>query len=58
MRNWDMRDESGSDIGCEWEKDWEYVSRVCTQLGIPCHMVEVFVSLVNIRLNHKIIYNR
>ncbi|GJJ12536.1 hypothetical protein Clacol_006779 [Clathrus columnatus] len=28
MRNWDTRDESGSDIGCEWEKDWEDVQRV------------------------------
>ncbi|KAG1762644.1 tRNA methyl transferase-domain-containing protein, partial [Suillus occidentalis] len=25
MRNWDTRDESGSDHGCEWEKDWEDV---------------------------------
>jgi len=23
MRNWDTRDESGTDRGCEWEKDWE-----------------------------------
>ncbi|THH23096.1 hypothetical protein EUX98_g8077 [Antrodiella citrinella] len=28
MRNWDTRDESGSDQGCEWEKDWEDVQRV------------------------------
>ncbi|KAL5635289.1 hypothetical protein ACGC1H_004166 [Rhizoctonia solani] len=34
MRNWDTRDESGSDIGCEWEKDWEDVKRVCEQIGI------------------------
>ncbi|KAG8725487.1 hypothetical protein FRC09_015780 [Ceratobasidium sp. 395] len=31
MRNWDTRDESGSDIGCEWEKDWEDVQRVCRE---------------------------
>ncbi|CAE6502063.1 unnamed protein product [Rhizoctonia solani] len=35
MRNWDTRDESGSDLGCEWEKDWEDVKRVCEQIGIP-----------------------
>ncbi|KAG9124798.1 hypothetical protein FRC07_010209 [Ceratobasidium sp. 392] len=31
MRNWDTRDESGSDVGCEWEKDWEDVQRVCKE---------------------------
>ncbi|CAE6480562.1 unnamed protein product [Rhizoctonia solani] len=35
MRNWDTRDESGSDVGCEWEKDWEDVKRVCARIGIP-----------------------
>ncbi len=39
MRNWDTRDERASDVGCEWEKDWEDVQRVCRQLGIPCEMV-------------------
>jgi tRNA U34 2-thiouridine synthase MnmA/TrmU len=39
MRNWDTRDESGSDVGCEWEKDWEDVQRVCRKLDIPCRMV-------------------
>jgi len=39
MRNWDTRDESGTDIGCEWEKDWEDVQRVCRKLDIPCQMV-------------------
>jgi len=39
MRNWDTRDESGSDHGCEWEKDWEDVRRVCRVLDIPCKMV-------------------
>jgi tRNA U34 2-thiouridine synthase MnmA/TrmU len=39
MRNWDTRDESGTDVGCEWEKDWEDVQRVCGKLDIPCQMV-------------------
>ncbi|KAL1742161.1 tRNA-specific 2-thiouridylase [Schizophyllum fasciatum] len=28
MRNWDTRDESGTDEGCEWKKDWNDVQRV------------------------------
>ncbi|ETW86243.1 hypothetical protein HETIRDRAFT_311357 [Heterobasidion irregulare TC 32-1] len=40
MRNWDTRDESGTDKGCEWEKDWEDVQRVCEKLDIPCQMVD------------------
>jgi tRNA-specific 2-thiouridylase len=39
MRNWDTHDESGTDRGCEWEKDWEDVQRVCKVLDIPCKMV-------------------
>lgn len=39
MRNWDTRDESGTDRGCEWEKDWEDVQRVCKVLDIPCDLV-------------------
>lgn len=39
MRNWDTRDESGTDVGCEWKKDWEDVQRVCRKLDIPCRMV-------------------
>lgn len=39
MRNWDIRDEKASDTGCEWERDWEDVQRVCRQLDIPCEMV-------------------
>ncbi len=39
MRNWDTRDESGTDQGCEWKKDWEDVQRVCRMLGIRCQMV-------------------
>ncbi|CAE6420447.1 unnamed protein product [Rhizoctonia solani] len=38
MRNWDTRDESGSDVGCEWEKDWEDVKRVCRHINIPCQL--------------------
>ena len=39
MRNWDTRDESGTDSGCEWKKDWEDVQRVCRMLGLKCEMV-------------------
>ena len=39
MRNWDTRDESGTEKGCEWEKDWEDVRLVSRHLGIPCRMV-------------------
>ncbi|THU87256.1 5-methylaminomethyl-2-thiouridylate-methyltransferase [Dendrothele bispora CBS 962.96] len=41
MRNWDTRDESGTDIGCEWEKDWQDVQQVCKSLGIPCRMIDL-----------------
>ncbi|KAF6759679.1 tRNA-specific 2-thiouridylase [Ephemerocybe angulata] len=41
MRNWDTRDESGPDKGCEWEKDWEDLQRVCKVLDIPVTMVDV-----------------
>ncbi|KAG6809150.1 hypothetical protein H0H92_001400 [Tricholoma furcatifolium] len=41
MRNWDTRDESGTDKGCEWEKDWEDVQRVCRVLDIPCKMIDL-----------------
>ncbi|TFK63355.1 5-methylaminomethyl-2-thiouridylate-methyltransferase [Pluteus cervinus] len=41
MRNWDTRDESGTDRGCEWEKDWEDVQRVCKVLDIPCKMIDL-----------------
>ena len=46
MRNWDTRDESGTDSGCEWKKDWEDVQRVCRMLGIRCEMVRLFLALV------------
>ncbi|KAF9447429.1 5-methylaminomethyl-2-thiouridylate-methyltransferase [Macrolepiota fuliginosa MF-IS2] len=41
MRNWDTRDESGTDRGCEWEKDWEDVQQVCRKLDIPCQMIDL-----------------
>ncbi|KAK2460092.1 hypothetical protein APHAL10511_007890 [Amanita phalloides] len=41
MRNWDTRDESGTDKGCEWEKDWEDVQRVCRVLDIPCKLIDL-----------------
>ncbi|KAF8319325.1 5-methylaminomethyl-2-thiouridylate-methyltransferase [Clavulina sp. PMI_390] len=41
MRNWDTRDEKASDTGCEWEKDWEDVQRVCKMLDIPCSLVDL-----------------
>ena len=44
MRNWDTRDESGTDKGCEWEKDWEDVQRVCRQLDIPHKLVSLPLS--------------
>lgn len=43
MRNWDTRDESGTDKGCEWEKDWEDVQLVCKKLGLPCELVSNFI---------------
>ncbi len=39
MRNWDTRDESGTDNGCEWKKDYADVLRVCKVLDIPCKLV-------------------
>ncbi|KJA24229.1 hypothetical protein HYPSUDRAFT_136638 [Hypholoma sublateritium FD-334 SS-4] len=41
MRNWDTRDEFANDKGCEWEKDWEDVQRVCNQLDIPCELIDL-----------------
>ena len=39
MRNWDTRDESGTDHGCEWKKDYADVQNVCKLLDIPCRLV-------------------
>jgi hypothetical protein len=52
MRNWDTRDESGTDRGCEWEKDWEDVQVVCKKIGIPCELVR-FVDLTKVSLKSK-----
>ncbi|KAK7051278.1 hypothetical protein VNI00_004778 [Paramarasmius palmivorus] len=41
MRNWDLRDESGTDEGCQWERDWNDVQRLCRTLDIPCKMVDL-----------------
>ncbi|KZT09561.1 tRNA 5-methylaminomethyl-2-thiouridylate-methyltransferase [Laetiporus sulphureus 93-53] len=41
MRNWDTRDESGTDGGCEWKKDWTYVQKVCKILDIRCEMIDL-----------------
>ncbi|KAF9053117.1 tRNA-specific 2-thiouridylase [Panaeolus papilionaceus] len=41
MRNWDTRDESGTDKGCEWEKDWEDVQLVCRKLDLPCELIDL-----------------
>ncbi|KAJ3552140.1 hypothetical protein NM688_g4307 [Phlebia brevispora] len=41
MRNWDTRDESGTDNGCEWKKDYADVLRVCKLLDIPCKLVDL-----------------
>ena len=46
MRNWDTRDESGTDTGCEWEKDWQDVQLVCKKLDIPCELVRCYCSSV------------
>ncbi|KAK7693900.1 hypothetical protein QCA50_003473 [Cerrena zonata] len=41
MRNWDTRDESGTDEGCQWKKDWTDVQNVCKKLDIPCQMIDL-----------------
>lgn len=59
MRNWDTRDEFANDKGCEWEKDWEDVQRVCKQLDIPCELVLaldiLFLQIIN-DLRPRLIY--
>ncbi|CAE6445850.1 unnamed protein product [Rhizoctonia solani] len=54
MRNWDTRDESGSDVGCEWEKDWEDVKRVCEQIGIPYQLVKTFLDNTGPECSHPL----
>ncbi|KAJ1958704.1 hypothetical protein EC988_000139 [Linderina pennispora] len=38
MRNWDTRDERGE---CPSERDWRDVQRVCRQLDMKCHEVNL-----------------
>jgi NH3-dependent NAD+ synthetase len=49
MRNWDTRDESGTDRGCEWERDLEDVRRVCRALGVRSRMVSLFRPFHRVR---------
>jgi tRNA methyl transferase len=68
MRNWDTRDESGTDKGCEWERDWQDVQLVCKKLDLPCELVCVllfffFLSSLRFSLNFfyfnfRLIYHR
>jgi tRNA-specific 2-thiouridylase len=53
MLNWDTRDESGTDKGCEWEKDWQDVQLVCKKLDLPCELV--CCLLLSLRLSLKFI---
>jgi len=54
MRNWDTRDESGTDKGCEWEKDWEDVQLVCKKLDVPCSMVSSIPFGTNPHTDHRL----
>jgi tRNA methyl transferase len=47
MRNWDTQDEFGSDYGCQWERDWEDVQKVCRLLDLPCAMVSPVCFVVS-----------
>ena len=58
MRNWDTRDESGTDHGCEWKKDWADVQRVCKMLDIPCRMVCIHTSSFEVCADRKISLGR
>lgn len=55
MRNWDTRDENASDTGCEWEKDWEDVQRVCKVLDLPCEMVSPVSSRTPWKLSAELL---
>lgn len=49
MRNWSTMDErgtlqagSGGAMGCEWQREWEDVQRVCRHLGnLPVRLVDL-----------------
>ena len=39
MRNWSIEEEDTL-RGCEWERDWEDVRRICAHVGgVPCELV-------------------
>ncbi|CED84668.1 related to trna methyltransferase [Phaffia rhodozyma] len=40
MRNW-SQESSDRLRGCEWEKDWEDVQRVCRHVGVSVRMVDL-----------------
>ena len=54
MRNWDTRDESGTDKGCEWERDWQDVQSVCRKLDLPCELVCVVLYPVLRRFSQNL----
>lgn len=43
MRNWDTLDEQSGSGGCEWERDWDDVRRVCRE-----HLGRVEPELVDL----------
>lgn len=53
MRNWSSLEEStqfepgsGGSSGCEWQKEWEDVEKVCRHLGgIPVELASSFTQL-------------
>lgn len=43
MRNWDTLDEASGSGGCEWEKDWADVERICRESlgGVKPQLVDL-----------------
>lgn len=43
MRNWDTLDEASGSGGCEWERDWEAVQRICRESlgGVQPELVDL-----------------
>lgn len=43
MRNWDTLDEASDSGGCEWERDWEAVERICRESlgGVKPRLVDL-----------------
>ena len=56
MRNWDTRDESGTDKGCEWERDWQDVQLVCKKLDLPCELVCVGFFFAGLRSRSSLVF--